>query len=925
MKPPDKQDALSIETPKKKFVPPSALEWRSHARYAREHGWTVAFSAATLATLLTIVHWMGPHRHTHLGADTVATTETANGSNSATPSETTPEPGSEAHHHHSHKHDAARKDAADSKDAPSAGGATASPKVAADRSADFGLQKDPSTDFDPKSTASAGPKSADPNSSALSEPAAPKKDGSTKPKSDDPATASTAPPSGGDPFAAPPNPLAKSADPKAAESNPPLDAPPKSSDAISSAPPPSSDAGPALQSPKADPTLSSAPPSKGDSSLSTAPDPAKIDSPTKIDAPSKPAADPQFTDSTAPKPLGADGASPGGPSDTKTSNVDQPLKSADAAPLLSPSDPPLNATDLPKAGDKHGKSPNHRHKHKPKLESPPAKSDSSFDDPNFKDDSLSTAPRSNSPAKDLPQIPDSTSPKDPPLAQETAPDKSAAPIKEAPPASTAPSPSLGAAKPGLDEAFSPPIEKPEPTSTRPPTSAPIGDGNNPASPLTAAPPSTAPLSTAPQSTAPQSSAPPIKADSPPAEKASVPPTDSTAPPSSSTESPTPSSASSAAPSAAPSGSPPLAPSSVPLASPTPASPIPDSTTPLSPSSSAPPISDAPTRKDSTLGSPSDIDSAAPASSAPKIQPATPSDAPPSSPMSPPSTAPLAKPALPPNSDLPPANDAPLVPPTKPSADFTEKRRERPAEVESFSPPHLSFARRAAHKAGPDGSSIYQIVVRNEGNRLVSMVDVDETIASDQVVQAVDPSTDTSTPNLHWTLRDLAPHEERTIAITLTSSAPSKRPELPADPPTQDNSVKTSAESIPATQRIRLELIAPVQVAAGQPCRVGFRATNLGRKLSNLKLNLDLPSGLRFERGQKLEYNVGELDEHESREDYLTVVAAAPGKVHVRGELVSAANKIASASAACQIAPAGEATPNTWPPPGDRPAPCRCCP
>ena len=100
--------------------------------------------------------------------------------------------------------------------------------------------------------------------------------------------------------------------------------------------------------------------------------------------------------------------------------------------------------------------------------------------------------------------------------------------------------------------------------------------------------------------------------------------------------------------------------------------------------------------------------------------------------------------------------------------------------------------------------------------------------------------------------------------------------------------------------MQLELIAPAMLRTGESCRIGFRATNLGPKTSGLKLNLDLPAQIHFQRGQKLQYKVGGLDENESREDYLTAVATGPGVVEIHAEIVLEGRTVIAAKATCRV-------------------------
>jgi hypothetical protein len=210
------------------------------------------------------------------------------------------------------------------------------------------------------------------------------------------------------------------------------------------------------------------------------------------------------------------------------------------------------------------------------------------------------------------------------------------------------------------------------------------------------------------------------------------------------------------------------------------------------------------------------------------------------------------------------------------------------------------------KTETGNSLTYRIVVRNNGSKPVKLVEVDEAVTPDHVVQLTDPPAENHDQTLHWSLRDLGPHDERTIAITLAAPAPPqpivRTAAIPKSDQVEEEHLKeTKAVEPEKTPNIQLELIAPTNLHTGESGRVGFRVTNLGPKTAGLKLHLDLPPQLHFERGQQLQYKVGELDEHESREDYLTAIAAGPGAVEIHGSILLDGRTMAAAKATCQIA------------------------
>ncbi|HXY35394.1 MAG TPA: hypothetical protein VEI07_14280, partial [Planctomycetaceae bacterium] len=269
----------------------------------------------------------------------------------------------------------------------------------------------------------------------------------------------------------------------------------------------------------------------------------------------------------------------------------------------------------------------------------------------------------------------------------------------------------------------------------------------------------------------------------------------------------------------------------------------------------------------------------------------------------------------PKGDIPKL-DAPSRLDTAPKAELAPKveiapKHSEPVGVsEEEMMPSVAVAHHQIEKDETGASVRYKIVVRNNGKKAVKAFEVDEAIPAEHAVQVTDPPAETRDQDLHWTLHNVAPGEERTIVVTLVPPArPAEHPHAtPIPEPTvvvQPIPVASALHDAasPESPQLKLELITPVEVHAGETCRIGFRATNLGSKAPDLKLNLDLPDQLRYTRGQRLQYKIGALGDHESREDYLTATAAGTGQVELRAEILQAGHSIASAKGKCQVSPA----------------------
>jgi len=214
--------------------------------------------------------------------------------------------------------------------------------------------------------------------------------------------------------------------------------------------------------------------------------------------------------------------------------------------------------------------------------------------------------------------------------------------------------------------------------------------------------------------------------------------------------------------------------------------------------------------------------------------------------------------------------------------------------EESQPATLSFARRMPEKNDAGNSLTYKIVVRNNGSKLVKLVEVDEAVPSEQLVRRRSAG-ETHDQTLHWTLHDLG----RRRADDRDYAGSARPPQQPSLRNSRSLRNRSSGRGDPESDRSEEE---HEKTASGEPpicaygagvnragyaadrriVRIGFRATNLGPKSAGLKLNLDLPAQSTFQRGSSFKQS-RRTGENESREDYLTAVAAGPGTVVIHGE------------------------------------------
>ncbi len=157
-----------------------------------------------------------------------------------------------------------------------------------------------------------------------------------------------------------------------------------------------------------------------------------------------------------------------------------------------------------------------------------------------------------------------------------------------------------------------------------------------------------------------------------------------------------------------------------------------------------------------------------------------------------------------------------TPTNVPLANVPANLAPRPAADEESQQATVSFARRMPEKTDAGNSLTYRIVVRNNGSKPVKLVEVDEAVPSDHVVQTTDPLAETHDQTLHWSLRDLGPHEERTIAITLAAPAPPqpivRTAAIPKSDRVEEEHERTAKPDEPDNlPHMQLELIAPAML------------------------------------------------------------------------------------------------------------------
>ncbi|MGE3315735.1 MAG: hypothetical protein AB7O26_11535 [Planctomycetaceae bacterium] len=185
---------------------------------------------------------------------------------------------------------------------------------------------------------------------------------------------------------------------------------------------------------------------------------------------------------------------------------------------------------------------------------------------------------------------------------------------------------------------------------------------------------------------------------------------------------------------------------------------------------------------------------------------------------------------------------------------------------------------------------YELVVRNNGDKTVERVIVEDRIAPEHKLETASPPAEFVDHKLHWDLTELAAGEERILSIALMPTV--------AGPAESVTSVRPFASVTAGTRvdspNIRFEITAPASVGVGQQCRIGFIVTNTApNPIHNVRVLVDLPKGLAYSKGHTLEYTVGTLAPGETRQACLIATGKIVGQAECRGQLQTGREPIGS--------------------------------
>lgn len=198
---------------------------------------------------------------------------------------------------------------------------------------------------------------------------------------------------------------------------------------------------------------------------------------------------------------------------------------------------------------------------------------------------------------------------------------------------------------------------------------------------------------------------------------------------------------------------------------------------------------------------------------------------------------------------------------------------------------VSIAKALPETATSGEPMTYRILVRNEGLRQVSHVDVDDNVPPAYRVIEVDPPAAFVDHMLQWRLNDLRPRETRELSVTVI--------------PSQEGEIETSTTSTMATavetsttiaEEIALDLsvVLPKQIRTGDACPMQFRVTNRSSsEVDDVVLRAVLPKELEHAKGEAVEYKIGNLRGGESKDVRLAPTAVSTGRaLHKTEVLVS---------------------------------------
>lgn len=192
----------------------------------------------------------------------------------------------------------------------------------------------------------------------------------------------------------------------------------------------------------------------------------------------------------------------------------------------------------------------------------------------------------------------------------------------------------------------------------------------------------------------------------------------------------------------------------------------------------------------------------------------------------------------------------------------------------------------------------EIVVRNEGDRVVDRLRVQEQLPDNHLLADVSLPATIQHGRLVWILRRLSPGAEKRLQLTLIPVGTGSAAALTHLAAT----AAVTCETMVAEPQLELSMTLPKRIRVGGLCPICFRIANRGRtEASEVVLRTDLPEQLTHPQGRKLDYDVGTLAPGETRELRLMARADRAGSANHHAELAAAGFVVVQSAESVEIA------------------------
>ncbi|TWT37198.1 Large cysteine-rich periplasmic protein OmcB precursor [Posidoniimonas corsicana] len=202
---------------------------------------------------------------------------------------------------------------------------------------------------------------------------------------------------------------------------------------------------------------------------------------------------------------------------------------------------------------------------------------------------------------------------------------------------------------------------------------------------------------------------------------------------------------------------------------------------------------------------------------------------------------------------------------------------RPGEraLEGRQQPSLAIQKFAPAEIQVGKPCKFLIKVRNVGQRPAKQVVVRDQAPAGVQLTSTTPQAQSAGDELVWELGEMAPGEEKTLAIEMT---PMEEGQI-GSVATVSFAAEASVQTKCTRPQLAIRMTAPSQVLVGQEQQIQIEIKNPGTgDATGVMILENVPENLRHAAGPTLEFEVGTLRAGETRRLQLNMLAERPGKV-----------------------------------------------